>query len=264
MGGRRQVWVWAALAAQAMAAGASPAHAQTPAGEAAQYRACLSQVSTNADAAYDQALEWRDRGGGAPALHCAALALVALGKHGEAAARLQALAETPGGRGMAPQLLGQAGNAWLLAGQPGNAYNAFSAALNAFARTPDKEASPEQVDLLLDRAQAQAALNRWAAAETDLSRALSLDPENGPAYVFRASARRMQDKLEAALEDLQLALALSPQDAAALLERGAIYRLMKKPDQARKDWLAAIAAGPESETANTARRNLEMLDMKPE
>lgn len=259
---KRQACVWWALAVQAIIACAGPVRAQTGAGEAAQYRACLQKVSVNADAAYDQALEWRDRGGGTPAAHCAALALVALGKHGEAATRLQALAETPGGRGMAQQLLGQAGNAWLLAGQPGNAYNAFSAALNTFANAPDKGASPEQVDLLIDRAQALAALNRWEAAETDLSKALSLDPENGPAYVFRASARRMQEKLDAALEDLQLALALSPKDAAALLERGVIYRLKQKPDQARADWLAAIAAGPEGETANTARRNLEMLDMK--
>ena len=72
---RRAVLAVSLSGPAAMAAGASPAHAQTPAGEAAQYRACLSQVSTNADAAYDQALEWRDRGGGAPALHCAALVM---------------------------------------------------------------------------------------------------------------------------------------------------------------------------------------------
>ena len=260
---KRQVCVWV-LAVQAFAACVMLAHAQTPAGEAAQYRACLKQADVNADAAYDQALEWRDRGGGTPAAHCAALALVALGKHGEAATRLQALAETPGGRAMASQLLGQAGNAWLLAGQPGNAYNALSAGLNTLDAAPGKSDGSERVDLLIDRAQALAALNRWDQAETDLSKALSLDPENGPAYVFRASARRMQEKLEAALEDLELALALSPKDATALLERGVIYRLMKKPGQARADWLAAIAAGPEDETANTARRNLEMLDMKAE
>lgn len=248
------------LAALWAASHASRALAQTSAGEAAQYRACLQQVSVNADAAYDQALEWRDRGGGAPAMHCAALALVALGKHGEAATRLQALAETPGGRGMAVLLLGQAGNAWLLAGQPGNAYNALSAALNAQGGAP----AMEQADLLIDRARALAALNRWEGAEADLSKALSLAPENAPAYVFRASARRMQEKLDAALEDLQLALALSPNDAAALLERGGIYRMQQKPGQARADWLAAIAADPDGETASAARRNLEKLDLKAE
>ena len=96
---------------------ARPALAQSTASEAAQYRACLAKTTSNADAAYDDALVWRDQGGGVPAQHCAALALVALGKHAEAASRLAALADMPGGRAMAPALLGQAGNAWLLASQ---------------------------------------------------------------------------------------------------------------------------------------------------
>jgi len=245
----------------AAAASVRPAAAQTDATEAAQYRACLAKTEVNPDAAYDDALVWRDRGGGVPAQHCAAVALVALGKYAEAATRLAALAETPGGRAMAPALLGQAGNAWLLGDFPSNAISVLSAALSAGS----KELAPlEEADLRIDRARAMAALERWSEAQTDLTRALSLDPERAAAYLFRATARRMENKLDLALEDLQLALALGPKDPAALLERGIVYRLKQQPDLARKDWLAVLALEPEGKAAEAARGNLEKLDMKAE
>ena len=249
------------LAALLAVASVRPAAAQTDAAEAAQYRACLGKTETNPDAAYDDALVWRDRGGGVPAQHCAAVALVARGKYAEAATRLAALAETPGGRAMAPALLGQAGNAWLLGEFPSNAISVLNAALSA---GPQKLAPSEEADLRIDRARAQAALERWSEAESDLSKALSLEPERAAAYVFRATARRMENRLDLALEDLQLALALGPKDPAALLERGIVYRLQQNPDLARKDWLAVIALEPDGKAAEAARRNLEKLDLKAE
>ena len=233
--------------------------AQNDAAEAAQYSACLAKTGTNADAAYEDALVWRDRGGGVPAQHCAAVALVALGKYAEAATRLTALAETPEGRAMAPALLGQAGNAWLLGDFPSNALSVLNAALSA---GPDRLAPSEEADLRIDRGRAHAALEHWGEAEADLSRALSLDPERAAAYTFRATARRMLNKLDMALEDLQLALALDAKDPAALLERGNVYRLMEKKDLARAGWLAAITLGPDSKAAESARVNLEKLDLR--
>ncbi len=249
------------LAALAALAYARPASAQSDAAEAAQYRACLEKTGTNADAAYDDALIWRDRGGGVPAQHCAAVALVALEKYAEAATRLAALAEAPGAQAMAPALLGQAGNAWLLANFPSNALNALSAALSAGSK---KLALSDEADLRIDRARALAALERWREAEADLTKALSLDPERAAAYVFRATARRFTGKLDLAMEDLQLALALNPKDPAALLERGIIHRLQNKPDLARADWLGAIAAESDGKNAEAARGNLEKLDLKAE
>ncbi len=249
------------LAALLALASVRPAAAQSDAAEAAQYRACLAKTETNPDVAYDDALVWRDRGGGVPAQHCAAVALVALGKYAEAATRLAALAETPGGRAMAPALLGQAGNAWLLGEFPSNAISVLSAALSAGSK---QLAPSEEADLRIDRGRALAALDRWTEAETDLGKALSLDPERTAAYLFRATARRMENKLDLALEDLQLALALGPKDAAALLERGIVYRLKGQPELARADWLAAIATEPEGKAAEAARSNLEKLDLKAE
>ncbi len=258
---QRIIQVALVLAAILVLAFLRPGIAQTNAAEAAQYRACLAKTETNPDAAYDDALVWRDRGGGVPAQHCAAVALVRLGKYAEAATRLAALAETPGGRAMASALLGQAGNAWLMGEFPSNAISVLDAALSVGSQ---KFAPSEEADLRIDRARALAALERWREAETDLSKALSLEPERAAAYVFRATARRMENKLDLALEDLQLALALGPKDPAALLERGILYRLKEKPDLARTDWLAVLALEPDGKAAEAARSNLEKLDLKAE
>ncbi len=236
--------------------------AQYAAPEMAQYRACLARVNENPDAAYDQAVEWRDNGGGAPAVHCSILALVGLGKHAEAAARFEALAATPGGRVLGADLFAQAGNAWLLAGRPEKAYPVFSAAL---ANLPDHGRGPaadSYTDILIDRARALAALADWPASERDLSLALSRDPERTEAYVFRATARRYQEQYALALEDLELALALDPKNAAALLERGVVHRLSGRDQAARDDWLVAITLDPESETGRAAQQNLQLLDVK--
>lgn len=257
-----------ALLALALALAVPAAAAQGVASEAAQYHACVQRVNENPNKAFDQALEWRDNGGGAPAIHCSALALVALGKHAEAATRLEALAATPGGAIMAAELLAQAGNAWLLAGYPEQANAALGAAL---ARLPNEiggKASPAHtvlsVDILVDRARALAAIADWPAAERDLTLALARAPERGEAYVFRASARRHQDKRALALEDLQRALALDPTSATALLERGIAHRLDGRIAQARADWLAAISADPDGETGKAAQQNLQLLDVKAE
>lgn len=256
----------------ALALAVPAAAAQGVASEAAQYHACVQRVNENPNKAFDQALEWRDSGGGAPAIHCSALALVALGKHAEAATRLEALAATPGGAGMAAELLAQAGNAWLLAGYPEQANAALGAALARLPNETGGKASPAPTDIpadiltdiLVDRARALAALADWPAAERDLTQALARDPERGDAYVFRASARRHQDKRALALEDLELALALDPTNANALLERGIAHRLDGRIPQARADWLAAISADPDGETGKAAQQNLQLLDVKAE
>src|SRR6266849_10256721 len=63
-----------------------------PFGAADPYQACVAAVDANAADAFEMASICRDHGGGGPAEHCIALALIALDEPGEAASRLDVLA----------------------------------------------------------------------------------------------------------------------------------------------------------------------------
>ncbi len=230
-------------------------------GEQAAYQRCLSEIEFNPNQAFDEALIWRDQGGGVPARHCAALALIALEEYAAAAERLEALADQTVTRSaahasMRPAMLGQAGNAWLLADRPDRAYSALSAAL---ALLP--EAAPARADILIDRARALAAQAQWAAAEADLSASLSLAPDRVDGYIFRATARRFLERSDAAFEDIETALALDPARPEALLERGILHRLAGRDDTARRDWLKLLTLTEDGAAATAAQRNLEMMDV---
>lgn len=252
-----------ALAGLAALVPAGPAAAQSL-DAAARYADCLDLVGRDADAAYDRAESWRLEGGGPAARHCAALALVELELYGEAAVRLGDLADAPGAGGASDRavLLGQAGNAWLLAGSPANARTAFDAAL---------ELAPEDADLLIDRARAHAAAQAFEAAAADLDAALALRPQSTTALVLRAGARRAAGRLEPALADADRALALSPDLADALVERGAIRLALGDEPGARADWVrVAEIVGevppdhPDAPALRDARRALEDLDVEAE
>lgn len=229
-------------------------------GEQAAYQRCLSEVDINPNRAFDDALIWRDQGGGIPARHCAALALIALEEYTAAAERLEELADQgatrAAARAMRPDMLGQAGNAWLLADRPDRAYSALSAAL---ALLP--EAAPARADLLIDRARALAAQEQWAAAETDLSASLDRAPDQVAGYIFRATARRFLEQFDAALVDIDTALARDPARPEALLERGILYRLTGRDDAARRDWLKLLSMTEDGPAATAAQRNLEIMDV---
>ena len=250
-----------ALALAAALAAAPPAHADADtdadADAANEYAACMALVISDPEAAFEKAMGWRDFGGGAPARHCAALALLALGHSAKAAARLEALGQemTDEARPLRAEMLGQAGLAWLMAGQAERADAVLTAALDL---------GPDNVELWIDRAQVLAARGAYWGAIDDLNRAIELDPERAEAYAFRASAYRYVDSLELASADVERALSLAPYDPAALLERGNIRRLSGDGDGARADWLQVLVEAPDSPAATDAKANLERLDVKIE
>ena len=92
-----------------------PALAQPDAGH---YRRCLANADANPALALDDADSWSKSGGGVPADHCGAVALVSLKRYAEAGSRLDKIAG--GGQTLdvafRVALFDQAGNAWLLAG----------------------------------------------------------------------------------------------------------------------------------------------------
>jgi tetratricopeptide (TPR) repeat protein len=214
-----------------------------------RYERCMALARLSPQSAYNAAVQWQGTGGGPAAVHCSAVALVAMRRYAEAAARLDQLAHDRGVSGAFPRgdLLDQAGNAWLLANNPTNAEASFTTALVL---------APDDPDILADRARARAAKRDWRGAEADLTEALSR-ASRPELYVLRASARHAMGNKSGARADLDRALQMSPGDPEALVERGAMKAEAGDANGAVSDWNATIAAAPSSDAAQTARQYLQ-------
>lgn len=226
------------MAAAAMAAPSEPAH----------YRLCLAAAANNPAGALADAESWARDGGGVPAEHCAAVALVGLKRYAEAGARLDRVAadrRVPDAAFRA-QLFDQAGNAWLLAGDGAKAIQSLSAALAL---------SGGDADLFADLARAQAMRRNWPEVVADLNAALKLSPHRPDLLVLRASARRVLRRFAEAKADIDEALKIKPGDGDALVERGLLRRQLGDIGGARRDFQAALKTG----AASAAKDNLDLL-----
>jgi len=211
---------------------AIPAHAADDA--SAHYDRCMAQAGKNAAAALADARAWSKAGGGAPAAHCAASALLGLNRYGEAAASLDALARaasTPSG--MRGEIFAQAGNAWLLAGNGAKAVASLRSALTLTAG---------DAGLFADLGRADAMLRNWKDAVLDLNAAINLRRDSG-LFVLRASAYRALKNYRAALADLNSALAIRPSSADAVMERGLLRRDLGDVGGARTDFVTVTKTG---------------------
>ncbi|MBL9096165.1 MAG: hypothetical protein JNK07_04500 [Alphaproteobacteria bacterium] len=219
------------------------------------YDQCLKKADRRPEEAVEMASEALKNGSDPAAEHCLAVALVTLKQYGEAARRLDLLARKPsaGDVEVRTQILGQAGNAWLLAGQPELATASFTAALALM---------PGEAEYLIDRSRASAMLKKWAAAEADLSSALAAEPGNVTALVLRASARRAQKNVKGAMGDVTQALLLEADNVEALAERGLLRAAQGDKAGARQDFMAVLAKAPNSEAAASARIEIEKLEVK--
>ncbi len=220
-----------------------------------EYEACLKLTKREPEFALESALAWRDQGGGFPARHCAAVALVEMKKFHIAAPRLEKLAQDmrDAGSPLVITMLIQAANAWLLAEDYSRANAVATAAL---------ELQPNDVDLLIDRSRILAAAENYQDAFNDLDLAIRLDPTRVDALIYRAAAWRHLGNNDRAFEDADLALSLYPDQVDGLIERGIIYRLKGENDKARADWQRVLEITPNSQAGETARRNLEKMDVK--
>ena len=229
-----------------------PALAEDVVGRAAdklRYQDCLALAAQNPSAAYAAAQKWS--GGGSPAEHCAAVALVGLKRYEEAARKLDLLARAPDVRALRADLFDQAGNAWLLAGKGREASASFQAALTLRGNDPD---------LYADLARAGALQKDWHAVEEDMNAALAIAPKRPDLLVLRASARHALGEMGLARADVDAALAQKPNDPGALVERGAIAQDNGDLVAARMDFQAALKAGAAGAVADAARRDLAALD----
>jgi tetratricopeptide (TPR) repeat protein len=221
--------------------------------DAARYADCMGKVDVNPKEAFDLADGWAAMGGGEPAKHCAAAALLKLGLASDAAERLEALAKSSAQEDdVRAHMLDQAGQAWATAKQWDRANAAQSAALDL---------APDAVDLWVSRARTRAQALNYGLAVDDLNQALKRAPNNVEALVLRGSAYRFLDAHDLALADLDRAVKLDPADPSARLERGILHRLMKQPDLARTDWREALLSAPDdAPIVEDIRRNIELLE----
>ncbi len=133
------------------------------------YQDCMILARAAPGDGFNSAMSWASLGGGDGARHCAAVALIGLGRYRDAAQRLERLAADLRSENLALSLdvLVQAGQAWLRAGETTRAHTVQSAALDI---------DPDNVELLLDRSITLAtAKNYWEAVD-DFNRALELAP----------------------------------------------------------------------------------------
>ena len=252
--------VLSALIAAVSAVGTGPAHAGETTREGAdpaRYAACMTLAREDPEAGFDSALTWEGLGGGNPARHCIAVALIGLGHHAEGASRLENLAETltPSTLSLRSEILAQSGQAWLLAGNLERAHAVQSIAL---------QFDPDNPELLVDRSITLASAENYGEALEDLNAAEGLAPDRVDILIYRASAYRFLDQEDLALKDVERALMLEPNNPFALLERGILRRLSGDDAGARADWLRVTTLAEEQPVADMARANLEKLDVKVE
>lgn len=192
---------------------AAPAQAQ----DNARYEACIAIIDDDAERAYEEGMAWAAEGQILGGYRCAALALVAQGRHEEGARRLEslAIATNPQQGGLRAELFSQAGNAWLLARDPGHARSALTRAIATVAA--DGEQMP---DLLIDRARAYAMEGDYRRAEEDLSAALDKRPGDALALRLRATARMRQSAFQLAEADALAATRAEPDNVDNFLVLG--------------------------------------------
>ena len=220
------------------------------------YHTCLKKTGLTPKDAFEDAIQWHSEGGGAPAQHCAASALMELGLFKAAANRLEALAQViKEGPHFKSRVLEQAAKAWLFANDPVRAEAVATSALKL---------TPRMSTTLIARARARAELSDYLGAKTDLDIVLETRPNDPTALAFRAAALRYLNNRTAAFEDVNAALALKPEHSEALLERGILKRLANDKSGARADWLKVLELTPHTGAGNAARSNLEKMDVKIE
>lgn len=217
-----------------------------------EYAACMTEARATPKLGFDAASHWLGLGGGDPARHCQATALIGMGQYEEGAQRLETLAQNmQADANFRADLLAQAAQGWMLA----NKYDRAEATLNAAIKI-----DPDDLELHIDRAQALAQRGDLEGSLADLNFVLQRDPLKSDAYVFRASAYRQLGKTDQASADLVTALQINPAHVEAFLERGMLNRLAGNNAAARRDWLTVIERAPNSPAAQTASRNLEQMD----
>jgi tetratricopeptide (TPR) repeat protein len=237
------VWLWSTCVAAPALAASDPT---------TEHDQCVREAETDPQGALARARLWSNQGGGFEADHCAAMALFGMRQYREAAASFERLAQGAPNAGPSERarIYDQAGQARLVADDAMQAKIDFDAALR-FA--------PGDADLMIDRAEALAALRNYWDAIDDLNRASDLAPQKPDIYLYRAAAYRAVGSLQLAREDIDRNLKLAPNNPVGLLERANIRRLAGDVAGAKEDWQTVVRLAPQTPEAAAASANLDRL-----
>ena len=240
--------------APAQQAGSSDAERTAEYANAQEYADCMALAMRVPEDALSSAEAWEQRGGGDPARHCIAVALIGMGQFAEAAERMERLAASmpADNAALAAQALVQAGVAWQSIDMYERALAARAAALRL---------APDDVGIFVDRSASQFGLGHCWEAIDDLNEAHQRAPERVDVLVLRSSAYRCVEAFDLADDDIARALLLKPDDSEALLERGSIRYATGDPGGARADWLQVARQAAGTPAADVAQMNLERLDL---
>ena len=242
---------------------AGPALAQdleTSSPRLAAYQRCIETIGRDAVQAEQMARQWLEAGGGALANHCLGMAYIGQDRPDEAARQFETAAYVTDGPGMVSQpairaeMLGHAGNAWLLADDAGAAERDFSEALSLGG---DALADESRAQLQLDRARARAALTQWPGAAADLEAASAVLDTDVGIWLLLATAKRKSGETEAAQVAIARAIGLAGDLPPFLLEQGLIFHAEGWKAEARKAWEKAAKADPDGPDGMAAQANLD-------
>lgn len=183
----------------------------------AQYVECVSLIAEAPDLGRQGAQRWVGDGGGAPAIHCLAIADLAEGFPRLAAARLTDLADRAdaGDALTRAMVLGEASLAWLDAN---DATLAIETVEDALARAPD------YAPLKIIAAKAYAAAKSWRRAVEAVTEAESAGVATLEGRLIRARANKALGAHAEAAEDVVAALKLEPTNLDALVLRGELIQ----------------------------------------
>ncbi|MFV3075150.1 hypothetical protein [Niveispirillum fermenti] len=215
--------------------------------------ACLARAEALPDFALAEAKLWERQGGAADARLCQALAQLLRGEWEAAAPALEASATELAHEAatMRANLWSRAALAWSNARKPDAAEAAYG---KAVALTPN---DPQ---LLMDRAILRAGAERYWDAVADLDRVIDLMPRQSEAWLLRAQAHHVLALDAKAMNDVQEALRLSPQNSEALLLRGNLYAAKSNLAFAKRDWETVRRVAADSPAAQVALENLNALE----
>ncbi|MDJ0514371.1 MAG: tetratricopeptide repeat protein [Methyloceanibacter sp.] len=127
------------------------------------------------------------------------------------------------------------------------AQNRFREGVADFDQVLDIE--PEKVDAFIERGALLAKNKRHDAAIRDFDKALALEPKNAKAYALRGETKLFDRKADKGYIDVNIALILKPNDPQALRIRGDIFRAQKRNENAVADYQKAVALDPFQEQA---------------